>query len=111
MVKIIVEYNGRKYTIVKMKGGRRLRSTTDPRTYLARDVMEYNLGWPLLPNDVVHHKDGDCFNNDISNLECVNRSKHASEHLKKRMQDRDYAIKIINNLHSKESRKKILSWT
>ena len=80
-VKIIVEYNGRKYTIVKMRGGLRLRSTTDPRTYLARDVMEYNLGYCLLPNDVVHHKDGDTLNNLIDNLIVRQRGEHSSEHI------------------------------
>lgn len=34
-----------------------------------------------IPNDcVIHHKDGDKRNNDISNLECVTRKSHSKGH-------------------------------
>ncbi|WP_367101571.1 HNH endonuclease signature motif containing protein [Fusobacterium gastrosuis] len=31
----------------------------------------------------IHHKDGNTFNNDISNLECISSSEHAKKHFKK----------------------------
>ena len=34
-----------------------------------RLVMERHLGRKLLPNETVHHRDGDKLNNDITNLE------------------------------------------
>lgn len=34
-----------------------------------RYVMEQMLGRPLLPNEQVHHRDGDKHNNNSSNLE------------------------------------------
>lgn len=45
-----------------------------------RIVMENHLNRLLNPNEVVHHKDGDKKNNNISNLEIMNRSKHSRMH-------------------------------
>lgn len=42
--------------------------------------MEQKLGYPLDPNDDVHHKDGNPLNNDIDNLELINHSVHDSMH-------------------------------
>lgn len=33
-----------------------------------RHLVEQTLGRPLLPREVVHHRDGDSLNNDLSNL-------------------------------------------
>lgn len=48
-----------------------------------RYIVEYNLKRKLSYNEVVHHKDGNHFNNDISNLEVMLRSLHNSHHHKK----------------------------
>lgn len=45
-----------------------------------RYLMERHLGRKLKSNEIVHHKDGDRFNNAIDNLEIVDRAKHASIH-------------------------------
>ena len=45
-----------------------------------RVVMEEHLGRSLSPNEVVHHKDGNPQNNDISNLELLSRSAHIAIH-------------------------------
>jgi hypothetical protein len=45
-----------------------------------RVVMEQKLGRRLRRNEVVHHIDGDSWNNDPSNLELTTQSKHASHH-------------------------------
>lgn len=42
-----------------------------------RLVMEQYLGKYLKPEEHIHHKDGNKLNNDISNLELINRSKHS----------------------------------
>lgn len=45
-----------------------------------RYVMQNHLGRELNSNEIVHHKDGNKFNNDISNLEIVSRSEHMKMH-------------------------------
>lgn len=47
---------------------------------LHRLVMETHLGRYLTEEEVVHHKDGDKANNDISNLELMNKREHAKMH-------------------------------
>lgn len=50
-----------------------------------RRVMEEFLGRKLLRSEVVHHKDRNKKNNDISNLEICNQSDHAKEHFDEMM--------------------------
>jgi hypothetical protein len=45
-----------------------------------RLVMERDLGRPLLKGEVVHHKDEDRLNNDLSNLELMTDAQHRSHH-------------------------------
>ena len=45
-----------------------------------RLVVEKSIGRYLLPNEHVHHKDGNPYNNDISNLELVSVSEHRHKH-------------------------------
>ena len=42
--------------------------------------MENHLGRLLDENEIVHHKDGNKKNNDVSNLEVMTASEHASCH-------------------------------
>lgn len=46
-----------------------------------RLVMEQFLGRKLLPNEVIHHKDGNGLNNALENLELMEQSEHQNEHL------------------------------
>ena len=49
-----------------------------------RVVMENHLDRLLLPNEIVHHKDGNKANNDISNLEVMTNEEHSHMHNPKR---------------------------
>lgn len=50
------------------------------RTYEHVIVMEKYLGRKLSPNECVHHIDGNKLNNNIENLQLMERSKHLSMH-------------------------------
>ena len=45
-----------------------------------RVVAASMLGRPLLPGEIVHHRDGNKKNNDPSNLEVMTQSEHAARH-------------------------------
>lgn len=47
---------------------------------LHRYLMEQKLERKLMSDEIVHHKDGNMFNNDITNLEIVSRSEHSKKH-------------------------------
>ena len=44
--------------------------------YIHRIVMEQHIGRELQTREVVHHKDGNPSNNDLSNLELLTNSSH-----------------------------------
>ena len=64
-----VKKNNYKYTTI---GGKQIR--------IHRFVMQKHLGRELLSSELVHHKDGNKHNNDITNLEIVSRARHALLH-------------------------------
>lgn len=55
-------------------------ATKNNYVLMHRIVMENHIGRPLNKNEVVHHIDGNKFNNDISNLALMKRSEHSKEH-------------------------------
>ena len=56
------------------------------KVYEHRLIMEQHLGRPLSSDEVVHHKDGNPSNNDLSNLEVLNRVTHRKAHAKEKGQ-------------------------
>jgi len=62
-------YTGSRINYVKLKG-----------RHMHRVVIEQALGRKLLPGEVVHHQDGDKWNNDPSNLFVMTQSEHARIH-------------------------------
>lgn len=63
-----------KYKKIKLKNG----GTRDEH----RIVMEDIIGRRLAFNEVVHHKDGDKSNNNLSNLCVMSRAEHVILHIK-----------------------------
>ena len=51
-------------------------------------VVEQFIGRKLLPNECVHHIDGNFLNNDISNLRLMGHGEHTTLHNKERHQRR-----------------------
>ncbi len=63
------------------RNGYRVLYLNGKRVLEHRDLMAKHLGRPLLRSEVVHHKDGNPINNDISNLELVpSQSEHVALH-------------------------------
>lgn len=56
--------------------GRPCISTTNGRYFVHRKIMEDHLGRKLSSNEIVHHINGDPFDNRIENLVVTTRSEH-----------------------------------
>ena len=48
--------------------------------YEHQHIMEQHLGRKLEKNEIIHHIDGNGFNNDIENLQIMTRNEHTSLH-------------------------------
>jgi len=64
-----LRYSGSRNNYIKLKG-----------RHMHRVIVEQILGRKLLPNEIVHHKDGDKWNNDSSNLLVMTQAEHARIH-------------------------------
>lgn len=89
-----------KYKKIKLKDG----TTRDEH----RIIMENHLGRKLTFNEVVHHINGNKFDNRLENLELMSRSEHVKHHYKTgghhmfTKEDRAKSIlKIIENNHKR----------
>ena len=77
-------------------------------------LVEMELGRFLEPNEIVHHIDGDFTNNEMSNLEVLDRSEHGYQHATKNMEEFTCPIckekftltgKKLHNVRSSHSRR------
>jgi len=68
------EFNGVKYSLYSNS-----KYYANGKNRMHRVVWEYYNG-PVPKGHVIHHKDENKFNNDISNLECMPKGKHSSMH-------------------------------
>jgi hypothetical protein len=73
-----------------------------------RYVMEQFLGRYLTKEEVVHHKDRNTSNNDISNLELMIRGAHSRHHNKQDLSDR--ICKICNSNKTYTNKRGIKEW-
>lgn len=79
----VIEFQGRKYTL----SGRYYRRNvwgSDGPTSLHRAIWESAHG-PIPKGYDIHHKDGDCFNNAVENLEKVESREHVRAHTLERI--------------------------
>ena len=70
-------FTGSKENYVKFKG-----------RHIHRFIMEQKLGRSLKKGEVVHHIDGNKWNNDINNLAVMTQADHARIHIKETMKHR-----------------------
>jgi hypothetical protein len=70
----IARPNGRKYILLYKPD----YEDSDSRGYIRehRYVMEMHLGRKLLKSEIVHHIDGNTLNNDITNLQVMDKRDH-----------------------------------
>lgn len=101
-----VEFNGVTYKL--LSGGRYYlsQSTTNEGRKHAKSlhvaIWEYYNGKTVPSDCCIHHIDGNTYNNDISNLECVNRKEHLSNHTKQKWQDAKYRERQTKILRDSE---------
>lgn len=74
-----LRYSGKRDNYVKLKG-----------RHMHRVVAEQKIGRALLPGEVVHHKDGDKWNNNPDNLEVMTQSEHARIHCLERWRNEEH---------------------
>lgn len=82
-MKLARKGNARKPRILD-KGGYLWVSYEGGQEAVHRMVMEFVLKRPLSPDESVHHKDGNTYNNNPDNLEVMSISEHLKEHYKDR---------------------------
>ena len=116
-----IVFNGITY---KLMGGKRKYYLSQSRAYKKRKnvkglhvaIWEFHNKKEVPKGSVVHHKDGNTFNNDIKNLECLLAGKHLSEHYKRNAKNPEFVRKqkeildrirpLTKKWHSSEEGKK-----
>lgn len=105
------QVDGRKAYELCLYNGNKLLNSEIVLVY--RYIMSVKIGRKLSPNEVVHHKDGNKLNNDISNLEILTRSQHSSLHGKNNIAFSNYIKnnepwnKGLKNCYTQESIEKM----
>lgn len=112
-IKETIIFNGVEYRL--LSGGRYYLSqstTNDGRRHaksLHVAIWEYYNKKPCPKGYEIHHIDGNCYNNDISNLECVSIKEHRGKHTTKGNKKQEEHLEKIRPLskewHSSEEGK------
>jgi len=84
---------------------KRVRGVNVP---LHRAIMEKFIGRSLLPNEIVHHINGDRYDNRIENLEIVSPGDHSKLHNKGRKHSDETKGKVSKSLIGNKRRTGIL---
>jgi hypothetical protein len=98
----IIEYNGEKYYL---STSRKYYASAKHKS-LHRQIWIDNYG-EIPKGYAIHHKDGNCFNNNILNLISIIKKVHQQEHMKERMKDQGYVDKLMNNLQMAQEKAKL----
>lgn len=85
--------------------GRIWRDGKQVRVKKHRLVMEQYIGRTLLPNEDVHHKDGDKQNNDIDNLELLLHGDHSRVTNGERTYERGYCLHLSDEERESRARR------
>lgn len=103
-----VVFNGVKYRLLSHGKYYLSQSNTNKGRRNAKSlhvaIWEHYNEKPVPKGFNIHHKDGNTFNNDISNLECVNTKEHLSKHGKNNWQNKEFrenGIKQLNSIRDK----------
>lgn len=80
----VIVFNGVKYRLMGTGRYYLSQSTTNKGRIGAKGlhtaIWEFYSGQKVPKGFCVHHKDGDVFNNDFKNLECISRAEHFEKH-------------------------------
>ena len=76
-------WDGKRHAVMN-KNGYLTLTIGNKKRYVHRMVMEEQLGRPLMPNEAVHHINGDKTDNRIENLVLMTNAEHKSHHAKER---------------------------
>jgi len=69
--------------------------------------MEQYIGRTLLPNEDVHHKDGDKQNNDIDNIELLLHGDHSRVTNGERTYERGYCLHLSDEERASRARREV----
>jgi hypothetical protein len=67
-----------------LKEGRKYKQVI---LYLHRSIYEYYKNIKLTPKDVIHHKNGNIYDNSIENLELSNSIEHPKKHYREHLKE------------------------
>jgi hypothetical protein len=65
---------------LQKKKSKGLSYIKDKNRHLHRTIAEYKIGRKLEKGEIVHHIDGNKFNNSPENLEVITQSEHINKH-------------------------------
>lgn len=107
-----VVFNGVAYKLMEAKRYYLSQSRTDAGRKGAKGlhvaIWEFYNRKKVPSGYCIHHKDGNPFNNDIHNLECVSSHIHFSEHGKNNWENNEYRKRGEKQLD--EAREKATAW-